>query len=348
MIDVGISVIIASDRGGPDLARSLQSLIRQKNPPHAEVLVVSAHEPPPVAGQGVGEMPVGWVRMEDRNPASRRNRAAEFAAGRLLAFLDDDASAAPDWLARAARLAGTEGIFGGCDLLPEGSPFSERISDLLLATPLIGSGVPAHERHPRRGVVKNPSAITLCNLFVTRDLFDRLNGFDESLGYIGEDTDFVHRARKAGHPPLLDPGLKVFHRRRAFPLAFLRQRWRYRIKTGRLLVTRPALYLRPTPLIFLLTGALAIVLTILFGAKFVLPAAIFYALVTWLASAKIWVRDPFLFPFVPFAFAIHHANYWLAFVAGIFRGLWESVSGTGARPVPVPPPVPNSLPKYPS
>src|SRR5438067_2021389 len=65
---------------------------------------------------------------------------------------------------------------------------------------------------------------------------------DESLGYVGEDTDFVHRALALGLRVRLDPAVRVRHRRRAFPARYLAQRWRYRVKTGRLFVERPGLY----------------------------------------------------------------------------------------------------------
>jgi glycosyltransferase involved in cell wall biosynthesis len=91
-----ISVVIASDREGPALLACLRSLEEQAGAPPFEVLVASQAEPPSLSG-----LLVGWVRSPDRNPALRRNRAADFAAGDFLAFLDDDSRATPDWIARA-------------------------------------------------------------------------------------------------------------------------------------------------------------------------------------------------------------------------------------------------------
>ncbi len=283
-----------------------------------EVLVASRAEPP-----SLPRLLVGWVRSPDRNPALRRNRAADFAAGDFLAFLDDDARASPDWIARAAETAKTAALFGGPDLLPPGASFPERISDLLLATPVIGSHVAAHERSPRSGRIRRASDLALCNLFVARPLFDSLGGFDESLGYIGEDTDFVGRAMAAGESPVLDPGLVVFHDRRAFPSAFLRQRWRYRWKTGCLLVQRPSALPRVLIYAFLAGGLSAAVLAAWLGWRFVAIAAGLYAAAVWAFSFPIWRRDPALFLPAPFAFAIHHANYWIA----TFGGLLAAAAG---------------------
>jgi GT2 family glycosyltransferase len=253
-----------------------------------------------------------------------------------LAFLDDDACAAPDWLARAAEASKRAKLFGGRDLSPPGAPLSERISDLLLATPWIGSRVAAHERGPRSGPIRRPSDLALCNLFVSRTLFDSLGGFDEDLGYIGEDTDFVARAIAAGEIPELDPQIVVFHDRRKFPSGFLRQRWRYRWKTGRLLVLKPSSLPKALIYAFLLAGLAAGVSAVLLGGRFLAVAAGVYALATWALSYSIWRRDPVLFPIVPPAFAVHHANYWIATVAGILAGGAQAVFGrrsTSAGPV---------------
>ncbi|MGH9443822.1 MAG: glycosyltransferase family 2 protein [Thermoanaerobaculia bacterium] len=316
MAKPAISVIIASDRTGPELHACLRSLQSQADAPPFEVLVASAAEPPTVPG-----LLVGWVRCSERNPALRRNRAADFAAGDALAFLDDDARAAPDWVSKAAETAKIDRIFGGRDLLPPGSTIPERISDLLLATPVIGSGVAAHERSPRRGLIRRASDLSLCNLVVERSLFDALGGFDESLGYIGEDTDFIGRAMAAGEEPSLQPDLVVFHDRRRFPWAFLRQRWRYRWKTGRLLVEKPSSLPKGLIYGFLAAGLAAAASTVFLGPRFVALAGGLYAIGVWAFSFPIWRRDPVLFPLAPFGFAVHHGNYWAATVAGLFSAL---------------------------
>ena len=186
----------------------------------------------------------GWAKADARNPARRRNAAAREARAGVLAFLDDDATAEPGWLAAGARACETADVVGGPDPGPRDAPYGERLSDLLLATPAIGSGIPAHERNPRGGPVRSAHDVALCNLFVRRETFERLDGFDESFGYIGEDTDFVRRALDIGARVVLDPSVRVRHRRRAFPGPYLAQRWRYRVKTGRLLVERPGLHAR--------------------------------------------------------------------------------------------------------
>ncbi len=313
-----VSVLIASDRVGGPLAACLASLERQARAPAFEVVVASSSQP---AATERFSFSCEWVRVESRNPAARRNLAARKARGSLLAFVDDDAEAEPGWLEAGVRALESADVAGGPDLGPRDAPYLERISDLLLATPWIGSGVAAHERRPTGGPVGSPHDVALCNLFVRREAFESLGGLDESLGYVGEDTDFVARALDLGLSARLDPAVRVRHRRRAFPAGYLAQRWRYRVKTGRLLVERPGLYSRGRIAAFLSAGFVATAGAALFGAPFLLPAALCYAGTTWTLSFPIWREDPALFPAVPFAFALHHATYFAGLTAGIARGL---------------------------
>ena len=315
-----LSVLIASDRVRtllPECLRSLQQDV-QRGGPAIEVVVCSA-EPPATDGLSI---PIRWARADAANPGRRRNTAAGEARGRLFAFLDDDATVEPGWLASGAAALEKADIAGGPDPGPGDAPWGERLSNLLLATPGIGSGVPAHEWNPRGGPVRTAHDVALCNLFVRRETFEKLGGFDESFGYIGEDTDFVRRAMDGGARVVLEPAARVRHRRRAFPGPYLAQRWRYRVKTGRLLVEKPGLHARGRVVAFLATAFAASVALVLFGPRFLLPAAGLYAAMTWALSFPIWRRDLALFPAVPFAFAAHHLTYLAGLIAGIGRGVF--------------------------
>lgn len=313
-----VSVLIASDRVESSLPACLASLERQEDAPPFEVVVASAAVP---SAFREFSFSCEWVLVLPRNPAARRNAAARRARGSVFAFLDDDAEAEPSWLASGYRSLERADVAGGPDLGPPGAPYGERLADLLLATPWIGSGVPAHERRPVGGPVVSPHDVALCNLFATRKAFESLGGFDESLGYVGEDTDFVRRALDRGFAVRLDPAVRVRHRRRPFPAGYLAQRWRYRVKTGRLLVERPGLHSKGRVAAFLTAGFAATAGTALFGLPFLLPAGLLYAGTTWVLSFPIWRDDLALFPAVPFAFALHHLTYFGGLLAGIAQGL---------------------------
>jgi glycosyltransferase involved in cell wall biosynthesis len=324
-VEPELSVLIASDRVRtllPECLRSLQPDVQRGGP--AFEIVVCAAEAPEAGDLAV---PVRWTRADAGNPSRRRNAAAREARGRLFAFLDDDATAEPGWIAAGAAALRTADIAGGPDPGPGDAPYGERLANLLLATPWIGSGIPVHEWNPKGGPVRSAHDVALCNLFVRRETFESLGGFDESFGYIGEDTDFVRRALDAGARVVLEPSARVRHRRRAFPGPYLAQRWRYRVKTGRLLVEKPGLHARGRVAGFLAAAFAASAGLVLFGARFLVPAAALYAILTWTLSCPIWRRDLALLPAVPFAFAAHHLTY----LAGILAGIGRGVLRTAAR-----------------
>jgi glycosyltransferase involved in cell wall biosynthesis len=299
---VKVSVIMPVERIGGDAERAIASVLQQKPPFAFELIVVSAA---PLAL--AAETRLRNVVEGNRNPATRRNRAVSVARGEILAFIDDDAVADPQWLATACAYLDDHAdvlAIGGPDPAPPDSPVSELISDTLLATPWIGSGVAAHEN--RRGVfdVKRASDIALVNLFVRRSAF---TGFDEAIGYIGEDTALLEELRARGRV-VYHGGVRVFHRRRAFPGPYLRQRWRYRVKTGQLQHTRRD----PRVRAFVAAGAIGLLLAPL--------AAIPYVLLTFILGVRVTRLPLHWWPVIPVAFAMHHLTYWLGIVTGLTSG----------------------------
>jgi glycosyltransferase involved in cell wall biosynthesis len=305
------------ERLGGDAERAIESVLAQQAPFPFELIVVSAGELPSRAG-------VRNVVEPDRNPASRRNRAVSVAGGDVLAFIDDDAVAAPDWLATACAYLDAHPdvlALGGPDPAPPHSPVSELVSDTLLATRWIGSGIAAHEN--RRGIfsLQRASDVALVNLFVRRDAFA---GFDESVGYIGEDTALLEELMKKGRV-VYHGGVIVYHRRRAFPGPYLRQRWRYRVKTGRMMAAGTGSYARdPKIAAFLVAGFL--------GLLFAPFVAVPYALVTLVLGASATRLPIRWWPVIPVAFAMHHLTYWFGIVAG-WLAARRNVNhrGTGAQ-----------------
>ncbi len=290
------------ERVGGDAERAVASVLRQETPFPFELIVVSAAPLEDLVRAGVRN-----VVEPNRNPATRRNRAVSESSGEILAFIDDDAVADPHWLANAVAYLDVHRdvlALGGPDPAPEDSPVAELMSDTLLSTRWIGSGVAAHENRRGTFAVQHASDIALVNLFVRREAF---TGFDESIGYIGEDTALIE-----GLLPhvVYSDAVRVFHRRRAFPGPYLRQRWRYRVKTGELMRTRGS---RPPKVnAFLIAGVIGLI---------TLPISLpFYVIATFILG----VRDTRLparhWPLIPLAFAAHHATYFAGICWGLLRG----------------------------
>ncbi len=298
------------ERVGGDAERAIASVLNQEAAFPFELIVVSAAPLEECARTGVRN-----VVEANRNPATRRNRAASVAMGEVLAFIDDDAIADPHWLANAVRYLDEHPAvlaLGGPDPAPPDSSIAELISDTLLATPWIGSGVAAHENRRGTFTLQHASDVALVNLFVRRAAF---TGFDESIGYIGEDTALL--AQLMPHVVYSDE-VRVFHRRRAFPRAYLAQRWRYRVKTGQLMRERGTRPPKVRP--FLLAGLVGLI---------TLPISLpLYLVATFLLGIR-HTRLPMRYwPVIPVAFAMHHATYFCGILWGMGSGRKSKVLST--------------------
>lgn len=286
------------ERLGGDAERAIASVLAQKTPFEFELIVVSATPLPKDS-----KFEVRNVVEPNRNPATRRNRGVSESRGEILAFIDDDAFAADDWLATAcAHFDKFPQVIalGGPDPAPPDSTVAELIADTLLATPLLGSGIVCHENRPGTFPIRNPSDIALVNLFVRRSAFD---GFDESVGYIGEDTALVAGLMRKGEV-IYDSAVVVHHRRRAFPGDYVRQRWRYRVKTGQRGITDRRVGA------FLIAGTI----TILFP-----PLWILYGAATLIMGARTTRLPARWWPVLPFAFAVHHLTYYFGILWGLMH-----------------------------
>jgi glycosyltransferase involved in cell wall biosynthesis len=299
-----VSVIMPVERIGGDAERAIESVLRQEAPFSFELIVISAAPLPIEVGTGVRN-----VIEQNRNPATRRNRAVSEARGEILAFIDDDAIADAGWLATAVAYLDAHpevAALGGPDPAPADSTRGELIAETLLATPFIGSGVACHENRPGIFHVRSASDIALVNLFVRRA---RFRGFDEAIGYIGEDTSLIASLLPA---VIYHSDVKVFHRRRPFPGPYLRQRWRYRTTTGEMLARGAAPYATNGKFsAFLFVGTVAIIAAPISVVPYFVTTLILGARTT-----RLPMRDWIV---LPFAFAAHHATYFAGIVWGFIR-----------------------------
>ena len=300
------------ERIGGDAERAIESVLRQDAPFPFELILVSAAPLPMQLGTGVRN-----VIEPNRNPATRRNRAVSEARGEILAFIDDDAVADSGWLATAISYFDSHPevlALGGPDPAPADSTRAELIAETLLATPYIGSGVACHENRSGIFVIASPSDVALVNLFVRREAF---HGFDEAIGYIGEDTSLI-----ASLMPqvVYHSGVRVFHRRRAFPGPYLRQRWRYRLKTGEMLARGSEAYAKNRKIrAFLFVGTIAIL-----AAPIAIVPYFVFTFILGARTTRLPMRDWIV---LPFAFAAHHATYFAGIVWGAMKAKLRVING---------------------
>ena len=213
------SVIICAyaDERWDDLIAAVASVQDQTVAP-GEIIVVVDHNSSLLARvhahlSGV----VAVENREDRGLGGARNSGVAVARGDIIAFLDDDAIAAPDWLAHFQAAYADPAVLGvggwATPLWLGGKPiwFPEEFSWVV--------GCSYRGQPEIAAPVRNFHG---CNMSFRREILAELGGFQ--LGYGCDETELCIRAgRRWPHGILLhQPRARILHR-----VPASRSRWRY-------------------------------------------------------------------------------------------------------------------------
>ena len=208
-----VSVIVPVRDGRDDVLGLLAALERQTVGRESFEVVIGDDGS---GDGGVGDLATadGHVRVlpgPPRNSYAARNRAAGAARGSVLAFCDADCRPDPRWLEQGLRALEEAELAAGA--IRFAIPERRTVWTLL--------DVETFKDHERQ--VENGNAET-ANLFVRREVFERLGGFDDSLPEHG-DFDFALRAVGAGSRLAYAPLASLVHPTRDRARPFLRTVW---------------------------------------------------------------------------------------------------------------------------
>ena len=200
------SVIIPTYQRPDGLARLLDSLARLDYPrDRFEVIVVDDGGLNPVEPEISTfrqRLNLTLIEQPNRGPGGARNRGAERATGRYLAFTDDDCVVDSKWLSELGRALAKSGdaICGGCvaNALPAVvcSVATQMLCDYL------------YEHY--NPVDTQGAFFTTNNIVVPRDAFLAMGGFDSALRF-GEDREFCYRWTSQGRRFIYAPSAVVLH-----------------------------------------------------------------------------------------------------------------------------------------
>jgi glucosyl-dolichyl phosphate glucuronosyltransferase len=205
-----ISVVLCAytlERWG-DIAGAIASLRRQTRQPD-EIVLVSDHNPELLVRARAAFSDVRCVANTGAQGLSdARNTGVQFAGGDVVAFLDDDASAMPDWVERMLDAYEDDDVIGvGGWVVPAWqAPRPAWLPDEFLW--VLGCSYTGQPR--TRTAVRNPIG---ANMSFRRTVFAAAGGFDTGTGRVGEDaagceeTEFSIRATESmpGARILLEP-----------------------------------------------------------------------------------------------------------------------------------------------
>lgn len=210
-----ISVVIPHFNQPALLARCLASLAGQAAGGHdVEVIVVdngSADLPRAAVGAHPG---VRLLAEPTPGPGPARNAGAAAAQGEILAFIDADCVAAPDWLAVIARRFAAEpapAIIGGDVRILHDDP----------ARPTAIAAFEEEFSFRMDLFIRDQGFAGTGNLAVRRPVFDAVGGFGGL--DLAEDRDWGQRARAMGHVTEYEPAMVVLHPPRADFAEFARK-----------------------------------------------------------------------------------------------------------------------------
>jgi len=193
------SVIIPCRNAERTVADAVRSALAQTEPP-LEVLVVddASTDGSAEAARRAGARVL--VHATRRNAGGARNAGIEATSGELLAFLDADAVAAPDWLARARRdFEADPRIAGVGGRIVNGRPGRYGELDYFLN----------HSEWIASGPASEKDNIPTMAIVYRRDRVGPAR-FPES--NTGEDTIFALAVRERGGKLWHDPAIEVTHR----------------------------------------------------------------------------------------------------------------------------------------
>jgi GT2 family glycosyltransferase len=239
-----LSIIVPTYNRRHLLERCTDALRRQDLPSPYEIVIADDG-----SSDGAAEFAAALARHDHRvryldgphaGTAAAKNRGIGSARADLLAFIDDDCIAPPDFARRAIaffdehpeRLAMTSRM-----VAPSDSAFVQRVNHFHFETDMrlllerrntLGHHLRnflAGTHYPFQAQAA-PYVSASGGLVLRREALDAVGPFDEELS-IGEDTDLAWRMRARGITLFYNPAIEIVHHYRSTLQASLRQQFRY-------------------------------------------------------------------------------------------------------------------------
>ncbi len=235
-----VSIIIPVMDRAEELARCLESISSLRYPKEKLELIVvddgSRDNSKEVAASfGAVVLDSGGTGT---GPAAARNCGSKVARGEILAFIDSDCIASPQWLEELVgffddpEVAAVGGLVDGMHT----SSFLDRY-ELVMSSLTLGN----RERSGQKG--DDTFYLPSCNLLVRSSVFREASGFNPEM-HVGEDVDLTWRFRNTGHRIIYMPKGRIGHEHRNAFFPFLKRRFQYGTSEAMLQILHPTRHKR--------------------------------------------------------------------------------------------------------
>lgn len=213
-----VSVVVAAHNAARTLEDCLSSLQRL-NYPNYEVIVVNDGSTDKT-GEIISRFPFKGITTGNQGVSAARNEGLRAASGDIVAYIDSDANADPDWLRCLATtymkfpVAGV----GGPNLVPAEDNW---IAKCVYRAP----GGPTQVMFDDQYAEHIPG----CNMSFLKSALDKVGGFDPIFTAAADDVDICWRLIDKGYKIGFSPSALVWHHRRPTVRGYWRQQVGYGI-----------------------------------------------------------------------------------------------------------------------
>jgi GT2 family glycosyltransferase len=266
----------------------------------------------------MGKVPVSIFPTGPVCPADKRDMAMRYAKGEIIAFIDDDAYPAKDWLKNALENFKDEDVaaVGGPAINSPRDNLRQKAGGIIYSSALVSAKY-NYRYFPKkkREIDDYPS----CNFLVRKSIMQELGGFNTKF-WPGEDTKLcLDITQKLGKKIIYDPCVLVYHHRRPVFIPHIKQVANYALHRGYFVKKYPQnslklTYFIPTLFLFaLIAGAILSLISTPLRITYSLGILLYLTLVLIFSIHKEWLLIPLVFSGIIFT----HITYGIYFLKGL-------------------------------
>jgi len=204
------SIIIACYKPGKDLKYCLDSIYRNTNEPF-EVIVVTSQSSDKIEKRDKLKI----IKLNTpTGPVKKRNLGVKLAKGKYLMFLDDDTKVASNWLSPVISYLEENSQIGAGQLkiMKMGKPsYFDSAGEKLTPFGFLSERARSTKDNGQFDQVKPIFSGKTAAMVVRKNIFDKIDGFDEDYFYYWEEPDLCWRIWKAGYQVVFMYMGKVWH-----------------------------------------------------------------------------------------------------------------------------------------